>query len=320
MVDMVRNVAKRIAFSMLGTPALLKRKIERSARDRNLTILSFHRVGPLDGSAYPPLAPDLFDEALSFCKRNFELVQFKSLEESSSSGKPLAIISFDDGYADFLEYSLPMLRRHGVRCNHNLIPACLVSGSPPLNVLIQDFIGKAPAGELHAIDRLGWAQRPCANDRLAAGLEVSRFLKSKPIAEQRALVKSLENTVDLKSYATPMMSLADARSIREHIEVGAHSFEHATLSAETDEYIADDAQKCRQFFEQDVGAPTDIYALPNGEGAERATPILRKAGFRQILLTDEAYSNPASLDHPRFTMTGSSRAEVRFRSAGFVRH
>ena len=34
MVDMVRNVAKRIAFSMLGTPALLKRKIERSARDR----------------------------------------------------------------------------------------------------------------------------------------------------------------------------------------------------------------------------------------------------------------------------------------------
>ena len=97
------------------------------------------------------------------------------------------------------------------------------------------------------------------------------------------------------------------------------TFEHASLSAETDDYVEKDAVKCLSFFKDEVGVSTDIYALPNGDGASRATPILREAGFRHILLTDENYSGPERLDHPRFTMTASTRSEVRWRSAGFVR-
>lgn len=316
----IRRGIKRIVFSALASPVLLKRRIDRSAREGRLTVLSFHRVGPPDGSAYAPLRQDLFEEAVSFCKHHFELIQFKHLEEHSLSRKPLAIISFDDGYRDFLEYSLPILRRHGVHCNHNLIAGCLLSGLPPINVMIQDVIGKAPECELELIDSFGWTENPCASDREAAGLQASRAIKSRPIAEQQAIVDRLERSIDLKSYATAMMSRDDARSIRDEVELGAHSFEHASMSAETNEYIESDARRCLSFFENELGAGTDIYALPNGDGASRASPILRKAGFRHILLTEENYSRASRLDHPRFTMTGSSRAEVRHRSAGFVRH
>ena len=316
----IRRGIRRIAFSALASPPLLKRRIDRSAREHRLTVLSFHRVGPPDGSAYAPLRPDLFEEAVSFCKRHFELTQFRRLEEDSASRKPLAIISFDDGYRDFLDHSLPILRRHQAPCNHNLIPGCLLSGLPPINVLVQDVIGKAPERELELIDSFGWTEMPCASDRDAAGLQASRAIKSKPIAEQQAIVVRLERGIDLKSYATAMMSREDARSIRDEVELGAHSFEHASMSAETDDYIEDDARKCLAFFDSELGTPTDIYALPNGDGASRASPILRKAGFRHILLTEENYSERGRLDYPRFTMSGSSRAEVRHRSAGFVRH
>jgi len=319
-VASVRKFFSRVAFSALGQPTLLKRKIEHSARLGRLTILTFHRVAPPDGSAYPPLRPDLFEEALRFCARHFELVQFGSLTEYAPSKKPLAIISFDDGYYDFLEYALPILRRHDVRCNHNLIPYCLRSGLPPINILVQDFIGKAPAEQLEAIDQFGWTRRPSSTDRLAAGLQVSRAIKSKPIDEQRALASQLSQSVDLETFATRMMSVDDARSISDEVEIGAHSFEHASLSAETDEYIENDATRCLDFFEQELRAPTEIYALPNGDGAKRAAPILRKVGFRHILLTAEQYSDPELVQHSRFTMTGSSRAEVRYRSTGFVRN
>jgi hypothetical protein len=130
----------------------------------------------------------------------------------------------------------------------------------------------------------------------------------------------LSESVDLKAYATPMISVEDARSIAHEVELGAHSFEHASLSLESDSYIRDDAEKCRKFFNEELCAKTDIYALPNGDGAARATPILKAAGYHHILLTDEKHSSPERHEHPRFTMEGTSSAEIRFRSTGFVRN
>jgi hypothetical protein len=174
-----------------------------------------------------------------------------------------------------------------VPCNHNLVPGCLQSGLPPISVLIQDFIGKAPERELAVIDRFRWTARPCATDRSAAALQAARAVKSKPIAEQKAIVTQLAQSIDLRSYATPMMDMDAARSIRDEVELGAHSFEHASMSFETDDYIMNDARNCVEFFVRELRVPTDIYALPNGDGASRASPILRRAGFRHILLTEE---------------------------------
>jgi peptidoglycan/xylan/chitin deacetylase (PgdA/CDA1 family) len=100
------------------------------------TILNLHRVGNNAGSAYRPLDPTLFDELLTFAKHEFAVVTIAELREKSR--KPKLVLSFDDGYRDFATTAVPILRKHGLRANQNIIPRCVETGLPPLNVMAKD--------------------------------------------------------------------------------------------------------------------------------------------------------------------------------------
>ena len=125
----LRDFAKVTAFAAMGNGPWLRKRLQ-TVRDAGVaTILNLHRVAPDDGSDYRPLAPSLFDELLSFVKREFAVVTIRELGERSS--KPKLVLSFDDGYADFATNSVPILEKHGLRCNQNIIPKCVETGLPP---------------------------------------------------------------------------------------------------------------------------------------------------------------------------------------------
>jgi len=52
---------------------------------------------------------------------------FHSLLEVDT--RPAVVLSFDDGYQDFVEYAMPVLAKHGVKVNFNVCPAYLL-GTP----------------------------------------------------------------------------------------------------------------------------------------------------------------------------------------------
>ena len=206
---------KSITFGLLGNSLMLRPRLLKLAGSGRLTILNFHRVAPADRSAYAPLSPDLFEDAVKFLKRSFALVTFADLADFRRTAKPPAIISFDDGYLDFAEHAAPILKRHGVRCNHNIIPACVESGLPPLNVHMQDFIGKAPDKLLAEFDVPGFGAIGPGEHRERLGNRLSRFLKNMPVAEQKSLARSLiPQTERMDGFKpTAMMNRADVASI-----------------------------------------------------------------------------------------------------------
>lgn len=314
-----KTLAKRIAFSALAAPRLLERRLRQSARDGRVTILNFHRVAPFDRSAYPPLDPQLFDDVIGFCCKHFDLLTFAELSAEPAGPRPRAVISFDDGYRDFVDHALPTLRRHGVRANQNYIVSSLCSGFPPPNVLLQDFIGKASDKELKTLASVLNMPIGSCGDRVTYGLQVSNAIKRMPIKMQKDAIARARQTVDLDQHATPMMSITDAAAAVFEVEVGAHSVEHANLLIEDDAYVAEDARQCRDFFANQLGIRTSIYALPNGLGGRRVCDILESCGFRTILLTGEQYATAGRRELPRFSIEGLSRAELRVRAVGLRR-
>ncbi len=314
----MKALTKRVVFRALANPMLIKRRLASLRAESMLTILAFHRVGPPDGSAYAPLDPQLFDNVLSFCRRNFDIITFADLDAYQPSARPPMIITFDDGYKDFVDYAMPILDRHRLRCNLNVIPACIESGRPPFNIILQDFIGKMPTSALAQLEVPSYGRLNPRQDRGTTGRAISAFVKRKPIAEQKAIQDILLPQMELLDgfRSTPMMDREDVLSASRDHELGAHSYEHATLSVESDKYVIEDAKACRHYFAETLKRPTNIYALPNGGYRANQLDLIRAEGFEHILLVEERPSKLGAKNKTRIAMYGNSQGELRSRAAG----
>lgn len=321
MLNAVRSVLKEAALRALGSGWAVRRKMRAIGASGAVTILNLHRVAPDDRSSYPPLDPNLFDGLIAFLKDRFDILTFAELAAAAGGGRPKLILSFDDGYRDFHQHAAPILARHRVRVNHNIIPACVESGLPPLNVILQDFVGRAPAALVERLEVPGFEVERPLRSRMDLGNRLSLFLKEKPIAEQQELAPILREQMlrDPGFAPTPMMTLAELREVAEVHEIGGHSFEHANMALETDDYLRGDVQRCRAWFAEKLGRPLTIYAFPNGSYRPGQVEIVREAGVEHILLVDENFSRDGARLHRRFTFDARSPAEVRFRATGAFR-
>ena len=155
------------------------------------------------------------DDLIAWLKRRFRIVVFGDLATFEPGGKPPLILSFDDGYKDFIDNAAPILEKHGVRVNQNVLPGAIESGLPPLNVMLQDFIASAPAALLREAPLPGLPQGADPERRCASCLRASAALKNRPISEQKAIFTELQRTFSRFEGFRPtaMMSLEEVRQI-----------------------------------------------------------------------------------------------------------
>jgi len=313
---------KEVAYRVLQSDLSADFKLRAIAADRALTILNFHRVSDGDGRrGYAAMAPELFDELVFWLKQRFSLVLFRDLETLAPGDKPPLIISFDDGYKDFIEFAVPILEKHGVCVNQNIIPAVAESGRPPMNVVLQNFIATAPAALLREIPLPGLPNGANPDNRTGSCLRASSALKDLPIAAQKAIFADLDRNFSRFDgfRETAVMSLDEIRQIATAHEIGAHSFEHASMAAETDDYLLEDLRRCRDYFMNRLGFEPSIYAFPNGSARLEQPEIVFACGFKHVLLVGEHYSRCSNWLHSRFTMHAESSTEARARALGWLK-
>ncbi|HEU4532455.1 MAG TPA: polysaccharide deacetylase family protein, partial [Polyangiaceae bacterium] len=316
-----RGALKRAAFGLLGLARVDLRLADGLGREGATIVLSLHRVSPLPNPYWSPLHPNLFEALLRFLGEHFSV---RGLGDDAKPcwGRPCVVLSFDDGYYDFVEYAMPTLERFGFTANQNVIPACVASGEPPWNVKIYDFLNAAPPALLAELRPPGFDAPPPgagAAARARYGAALSRFLKMRPRAERAPLWAHVaEVMARLDAAPTRMMREADVRAAAAaHHHVGAHSYEHDSMGFESDEFLARDVDRCAEFFRDRLGLPLDTYAFPNGSYRPSQLGVLRAKGIKHILLVDEQVRAGGGDLYPRLTFSAESAAEARLRAAGF---
>ncbi|HEY5371575.1 MAG TPA: polysaccharide deacetylase family protein [Hanamia sp.] len=267
----------------------------RSYKQRNklATILCLHRVSDEESITFPPLKIKDFELLLKYIDKHYRVVTIETLSSVNGS-KPSLILSFDDGFLDFFENALPLLKKYGMPCNLNVVANCLDNNfqiwTQRQNNLLQEiFIRKH-----NCVLDLGSKQINIDNfhsqNIIEKNLELFRFLFSKDENFVDQFLNEAESKMPFKIPTTPMMSwdnLKDALG-KYDIELGSHSASHITLSTIRDkEKLKAEINNSKILIEKHTGRNVNIFAFPNGNYDEEVIEECMLAGYRHVLTVDE---------------------------------
>ena len=282
-------------------------------------ILNLHRIHPEPNPYWSPLTPDLFDQLLGYVGRHFHVTTLRDMEMVPD--RPSVVLSFDDGYRDYLDYAVPILQKHGMTANQNVIPACIESGRPPWNVAMHDFLQVAPPSLVAEMDLPGFLVPPPGDDpaeKARYGLALSRFLKNRPRAERQSLWTGV--AAAMARYGdvpfTPMLTAAEVRQAAAVGEIGAHSFDHESMGYEDMAFFAADVAACQRYFGETLGLPMDTYAFPNGSHRPEQVTWLHQQGVSRVLLVGEHLAMAGGGAYGRLTVHGATLDELKLRAVG----
>jgi peptidoglycan/xylan/chitin deacetylase (PgdA/CDA1 family) len=297
----------------------LLRAIRRSRGE--VVVLNLHRVSPDPNPFWPPLAPDAFQALVAYLDRTCDVLTFEELARGRRSGRLRVVLSFDDGCRDFSEYVVPILARHRLRANLNVIVSSVETGRPPWTIALMDALASADPKRVRGLRVPGFPHRLESNDddaKVRHGTLLANHLKAMPPNERAAVTSDIEALLSETSEdaLTPMMSIEDVVAAGNLHELGCHSYSHESMAQMDGEEFAAELDRCTAFF-ADIDCPMNIFAFPNGSYRSDQVETLLARGVEHVLVVKERPSTIVRGCHPRITMYGDSAAELRLRGMGW---
>src|SRR4051812_49280406 len=104
----VRGTARRWALHACAA-ATVRAHVDERALARlgpdGVVVLNLHSVSPRTASLSTPVSPQVLDQLLTWLVRHCRVGTLQALEAPTGDDRPLAVLTFDDGYRDFLEFA-----------------------------------------------------------------------------------------------------------------------------------------------------------------------------------------------------------------------
>lgn len=220
------------------------------------------------------------------------------LESGARAARPLAAVTFDDGYRDVYEHAFPLLRKKG-------IPAAVF--------VVTDLVGTS---RLHTHDRLHLAlarllEQPGGSRRLARLVARLRLeqpgLKEisveKPVTAFQAMRMLFESLTAsdlervLESLASECVEETSAAALlpltwemvaemsRGGFTVGSHTHRHVPLTHESRVRVREELRTSRDILESRLGTAVRHFAYPDGRFDGAVVDEVAAAGYRYAYTT-----------------------------------
>ena len=310
-------------FSILhaaGAASLLR---SLRVRNRELSVLMFHRVSDRPDPLWPPMPVGSFRSLMEEVAGSCHVVPLEALgRQEGYPGKPLVAISFDDGYLDFLENAAPILTRLGLPAHHNVCPACIDRGTPPWTQVVAGYLQsrKTSSIALPSGEEIRISTPVVEKDFLA----VCDALYGIPDDERQQWIEAIAKEVPT-AFLPPLMTWDDIRSCsRMGFHIGSHGQSHKNLAQVNDPNLLDqEIRQSRVRIKEETGSTPSLFAFPNGLYHASSLKTVKESGYRIGLLCDDMVSNFRTLQDddgflvlPRINIGRSNWREESLRAHG----
>jgi peptidoglycan/xylan/chitin deacetylase (PgdA/CDA1 family) len=299
---MIRTVVKAAAAATLQRTGVAAFIGAHSRKVAMPLVVGYHRVvddfqSHARGSMQSLLITTAtLEKQLDWIGRRFDFVDPDGmdawLEGSRPGRKPVAVVTFDDGYRDVYQNAFPLLKRKGI---------------PAVFFMVTDLVG---TGGLQIHDELyvlmtralpAWTDPRAELIKVLAEAKVSSFtLKgissalTDPSIATRALLSSLTQSQVLRIMQVLRSKVGPPRQDdnfapmdwdmllemqRAGMKIGSHTRSHALLTNESAEKIKQELQGSRKALEQRLGPGIRHFAYPDGRFDALVVNGLVEAGY-----------------------------------------
>jgi peptidoglycan/xylan/chitin deacetylase (PgdA/CDA1 family) len=286
----------------------VRRFIDRRLHSAAPVILMYHRVAdiPIDpwGLAVHPARFEEQIDALTHVRRVVHLHDLIEAERSRSSrDKPLAVVTFDDGYHDVYSNGRKILQRHDCPMTLFVTTGAIDTDrefwwDATSRIFLETETLPASLEMDIAGNAVHWSVPPFAQQEgrkktfqdVWARLRVLEYESQSEHLEQLGRWAGCDLTA---REAHRVMTREEVRSISDGlITVGAHTVTHPTLPAHSIESQFREIADSREACEELVDGPVRAFAYPFGDYDSATVSAVRDAGFSMACTVEAGVVRP----------------------------
>ncbi len=266
------------------------------------SIFLFHRVSPQRDKLWDPLSPERFDEILKYLKKNFEIQHVEkilsltpALSKGEGAEKPLAAIVFDDGYKDYIEYALPILKKHNLPSSMYVVTSCVESGIPPWTYVLDNALANTRNKNLDIdtsllpseLKNTLWKNEA---DKIAFAKKLKPYLKQVSDTARRTIFEQIIHSLnDVEAPKNLMMNWKEINEIKNAgTVIGSHTLSHPLLAKiENETEIENELSVSAKKIKENTGEFPLTISYPIGSFDERVKKIAKKTGYKFGLAVEQ---------------------------------
>jgi peptidoglycan/xylan/chitin deacetylase (PgdA/CDA1 family) len=299
---MVKSLVRSCLAATCANLGMVDRAENRPGR--GLTVLCYHRIlPPREKSAY--LNPDLAVSPEGFkahCEALAARYEVRPLSEAADmlrkgavGKRPLAAVTFDDGYRDNLKFAVPVLDGLGLKATFFVVSGLVGSSESPWYDRLGRAVSRlAQAGRLEEALGLAGKTIDARAARSPGGIVQAAKRLSSP--ERKAFIATMESIagpddpdegLDLIMDWGQLRALAGAGH-----EVGSHTVSHEILPGLGDAAVEAEIRESKKSLEGGLGTAVRSFCYPNGDLDGRCLRALEASGY-SYACTTRSGDNPA---------------------------
>lgn len=300
---MIRTVVKAAAAATLQRTGMAALIGAHSRRVATPLVVGYHRVvDDFDSHARGCMSSLLItsktlEKQLDWIGRRFDFADPDGMDAwlngARPGRKPVAVVTFDDGYRDVYENAFPLLRRKGI---------------PAVFFMVTDLIGTTGLqihDELYVLMTRTlptWSEPRKGLERLLAEAKVTSFslasvagMLHDAAGATRALLAVLTQAQVLRIMQVLRLQVGPPRQNdefttmdwdmlaemqRDGMKIGSHTRSHALLTNESSEKIKNELRGSRRVLESRLGPGVRHFAYPDGRFDALVVNAMVDAGYR----------------------------------------
>jgi len=307
-----KKILKNAVYKALSWEPVLS--YSRKTRLHNkCVILMYHEVADDSDEieAWTVVRRSGFIKQMEYLSRHFNIVSLgeaiHQMANSRDMNRPMAVITFDDGYAGNKNVLLPIVE------SMNIPVTVFVSTKAVQEQIVYWYDRLIRALQGNKVIDINLTHLSLSEYRInrCKGAEnwreIERLLRDlktlKPDAREKAVSSTLADlqSSEEQTYHIAPLTINDVHQLADCplVTIGAHSHCHNILTQLAADDIRRSVRMSKDLLETWISRKVDYFAYPNGNYDDLVCNILREEGFKCSLTT---VSRPWEMGEPLFTI------------------